>query len=77
MITATLLGKTDLRGLGTMPSLKWVFLGVADACVAELAEAVPRVMVTNGDVCLRGTRRLPPTQYYQEVEVAKVSLAGA
>lgn len=77
VITATLLGKTDLRGLGTMPSLKWVFLGVADARVAELAEAVPRVMVTNGDVCLRGTRRLPPTQYYQEVEVAKVSLAGA
>jgi hypothetical protein len=71
VITATPLGKTDLRVLGTMPSLKWVFLGVGDARVAELAKALPRVMVTNGDVCFRGTRPLPPKQYYQEVEAAE------
>jgi hypothetical protein len=77
VITATPLGKTDLRVLGTMPRLKWVFLGVGDARVAELAEILPRVIVTNGDVCFRATRPLPPQQYYREVEAAKFSLVGA
>src|SRR5262245_34688674 len=70
VITATPLGKTDLRVLGAMPSLKWVFLGVGAARVAELAEILPRVMITNGDVCFRATKQLSPQQYYREVEAA-------
>jgi hypothetical protein len=70
VITATPLGKTDLRVLGTIPSLKWVFLAVGDARVAELALALPHIMVTNGDVCFRATTPLPPEQYYREVEAA-------
>jgi hypothetical protein len=76
VITATPLGKTDLRVLGTMPNLKWLFLTVGDARVAELAEVLPRVMVTNGDVCFRATTPLPPQQYYREVEAAKFALVG-
>src|SRR5215510_5262524 len=45
VITATPQGNTDLGVLDAMPSLKWVFLGVGDARVAELAELLPRVMV--------------------------------
>lgn len=75
MITATPLGKTDLRLLGTMPSLKWLFLTVGDARVVELAKVLPRVMVTNGDVCFHATTPLPPQQYYREVEAAKFSFA--
>lgn len=77
VITATPLGKTDLRALGTIPSLKWVFLDVADARVAELAVNLPRVMVTNGDVCFHATTPLSPQQYNREVEAAKFCLAGA
>jgi len=77
VLTATPLGKTDLAVLGALPSLKWLFLTVGDARVAELAEVLPRVMVTNGDVCFRATRPLPPQQYYREVEAANFSLAGA
>ena len=77
VLTATPLGKTDLAVLGDLPSLKWVFLGVGDARVAELAKVLPRVMITNGDVCFRATRPLPPQQYYQEMEATKSSLVGA
>jgi hypothetical protein len=77
VITATPLGKTDLGALGAMPSLKWVFVGAGNGRVGELAEVLPRVMVTNGDVCFRATRPLPPEQYYREVEAAKFSPAGA
>jgi hypothetical protein len=76
VIAATPLGKTDLRVLGTMPNLKWLFLTASDARVAELAEVLPRVMVTNGDVCFRATTPLPPQQYYREVEAAKLALVG-
>ena len=77
VVTATPLRKTDLRVLGTMPSLKWLFLTVGDARVVELAEVLPRVMVTNGDVCFHATTPLPPQQYYREVEAAKFSFVGA
>ena len=70
VITATPLGNTDLGVLDAMPRLKWMFLGVGDARVAELAETLPRVMVTNGGVCFRATKQLPPEQYYREVEAA-------
>jgi hypothetical protein len=43
-------------------------LGMGDARVAELAKALPRIMVTNGDVCFRATRPLRPKQYNQEIE---------
>jgi hypothetical protein len=76
VITATPLGKTDFRVLGTMPNLKWLFLTVSDARVAELAEVLPRVTVTNGNECLRATTPLPPHQYYREMEAARVSLVG-
>src|SRR5262249_13676696 len=77
VLTATPLGKTDLGVLDALPSLKWVFLGVGDARVAEVAKVLPRVMVTNGEVCFRATRPLPPEQYYREVEAARSSLVGA
>src|SRR5262245_3672981 len=70
VITATALSKTDFRVLGAMPNLKWVFLGVGDAGVAKLAETLPHVMVTTGNVCIRATKQLPPQQYYREVEAA-------
>src|SRR5262245_22867817 len=62
VITATPLGKTDLGALKAMPRLKWVFLGVGDARVADLAGTLPHVMVTNGDACFRATKQLPPRQ---------------
>ena len=70
VITATALGKTDLHVLGAMASLKWMFLGVGDPRVVELARIMPRVMVTNGNVCFHGNKQLPPQQYYREVEAA-------
>jgi hypothetical protein len=71
VITAAPLGKTDLRVLGDLPSLKWVFLDIGNARIAELSKAVPRAMVTNGSACFRGTKQMPPEQYYREVEAAK------
>jgi hypothetical protein len=53
------------------------FLGAGDARVAEITEALPRVMVTNGDVCFRASRPLPHQQYYRELETARFPLAGA
>jgi hypothetical protein len=73
-ITATPLGKTDFRVLGEMPSLKWLFLTVGDARVAELSKALPRVMVTNGSACFRASKPLPYKQYYRETEAAKFVL---
>lgn len=75
-ITATPLGKTDFRALGEMPSLKWLFLTVGDARVAELSKAFPRVMVTNGSVCFRASKSLPHEQYYRETEAATFVLGA-
>jgi hypothetical protein len=61
-------GQDDLEVLGTMPNLKWMFLGVVDARAVELAKALPRIMVTNGHVCFRATGPLQPAQCYQEVK---------
>jgi hypothetical protein len=71
VITATPLSKTDLRALCDLPSLKWVFLAVGDARVAELTKALPRLMVTNGSACFRDTKPVAPRRYYQEVEAAR------
>jgi hypothetical protein len=71
VITATPLGKTDFRVLGDMPSLKWVFLTVGDTRVAELSNALPRVMVTNGSACFRATKPLSHEQYCRETNAAK------
>jgi hypothetical protein len=71
VITATPLSKTDFRVLDDMPSLKWVFLTVGDARVAELSRALPRVMITNGSTCFRAAKPLPHEQYSRETNAAK------
>jgi hypothetical protein len=58
VITAAPLSETDFRVLGNMPSLKWIFLTVGDTRVAEVSTALPRVMITNGSACFRGSKRL-------------------
>jgi len=70
VVTATPLGKTDFRVLGNLPSLKWIFLTVGDTRVAELSKALPRVMITNGSACFRGTKSVSREQYYRESNTA-------
>jgi hypothetical protein len=70
VITATPLGKTDFRVLSNMPSLRWLFLTVGDARVAELSKALPRVMITNGSACFRATEPLSHQQYCRETDAA-------
>ena len=70
VITATPLSKVELGLLSAMPSLKWMFLSVGDARIAKVAEELPKVLITNGNVCFRDNRSLPPQQYYRELKAA-------
>lgn len=76
VITATPLGKTDFHALAVMPTLKWLFLAAGDARVSKVAEVLPHIMVTNGKVCFREGKELPPQTYYEEGDAARIARHG-
>lgn len=50
---------SDFRGLGECPSLRNVGLQLNNSRIRELGAEFPRLLISNGDVCLRGRDELP------------------
>jgi hypothetical protein len=53
------LALADFRGLGECPSLRNVRLQLSGSRIQELAIEYPQLLISNGDVCFRGSDRLP------------------